>query len=247
MARHSKWANIQHRKKAQDAKRGKVFTRMIREITVAARQGGDDPASNPRLRLAFDRALAVNMPKDKIEKAAARGAGTDESIAFEEARYEGYGPGGTAILVDCLTDNRNRTVSEVRHAFNKHGGNLGTDGCVAFLFNQCGVMLFPPGTDEDTLMEAALEAGAEDVLSNDDGSFEVITSPETFTEVKDAMLQANFEPADAEVMMRPETTLALSADDSEKALKLLERLEDLDDVQNVYTNADIQAEAFEDA
>lgn len=247
MAGHSKWANIQHRKKAQDAKRGKVFTRMIREITVAARQGGDDPASNPRLRLAFDRALAVNMPKDKIEKAAARGAGTDESIAFEEARYEGYGPGGTAILVDCLTDNRNRTVSEVRHAFNKHGGNLGTDGCVAFLFNQCGVMLFPPGTDEDTLMESALEAGAEDVLSNDDGSFEVITSPETFTEVKDAMLQAGLEPADAEVMMRPETTLALSSDDSEKALKLLERLEDLDDVQNVYTNADIQAEAFEDA
>ncbi|MRH77902.1 YebC/PmpR family DNA-binding transcriptional regulator [Spiribacter sp. C176] len=247
MAGHSKWANIQHRKKAQDAKRGKVFTRMIREITVAARQGGDDPASNPRLRLAFDRALAVNMPKDKIEKAAARGAGTDESIAFEEARYEGYGPGGTAILVDCLTDNRNRTVSEVRHAFNKHGGNLGTDGCVAFLFNQCGVMLFPPGTDEDTLMEAALEAGAEDVLSNDDGSFEVITSPETFTEVKDAMLQANLEPADAEVVMRPETSLALSAEDSAKALKLLERLEDLDDVQNVYTNADIQAEAFEDA
>lgn len=247
MAGHSKWANIQHRKKAQDAKRGKVFTRMIREITVAARQGGDDPASNPRLRLAFDRALAVNMPKDKIEKAAARGAGTDESIAFEEARYEGYGPGGTAILVDCLTDNRNRTVSEVRHAFNKHGGNLGTDGCVAFLFNQCGVMLFPPGTDEDTLMEAALEAGAEDVLSNDDGSFEVITSPETFTEVKDAMLQANLKPADAEVVMRPETSLALSAEDSAKALKLLERLEDLDDVQNVYTNADIQAEAFEDA
>lgn len=247
MAGHSKWANIQHRKKAQDAKRGKVFTRMIREITVAARQGGDDPASNPRLRLAFDRALAVNMPKDKIEKAAARGAGTDESIAFEEARYEGYGPGGTAILVDCLTDNRNRTVSEVRHAFNKHGGNLGTDGCVAFLFNQCGVMLYPPGTDEDTLMEASLEAGAEDVLSNDDGSFEVITSPESFTEVKEAMLQANLEPADAEVVMRPETSLALSAEDSAKALKLLERLEDLDDVQNVYTNADIQAEAFEDA
>lgn len=247
MAGHSKWANIQHRKKAQDAKRGKVFTRMIREITVAARQGGDDPASNPRLRLAFDRALAVNMPKDKIEKAAARGAGTDESIAFEEARFEGYGPGGTAILVDCLTDNRNRTVSEVRHAFNKHGGNLGTDGCVAFLFNQSGVMLFPPGTDEDTLMEAALEAGADDVLSNDDGSFEVITSPEAFTEVKDAMLKVNLEPADAEVVMRPETPLTLSAEDSAKALKLLERLEDLDDVQNVYTNADIQAEAFEDA
>lgn len=247
MAGHSKWANIQHRKKAQDAKRGKVFTCMIREITVAARQGGDDPATNPRLRLAFDRALAVNMPKDKIEKAAARGAGTDESIAFEEARYEGYGPGGTAILVDCLTDNRNRTVSEVRHAFNKHGGNLGTDGCVAFLFNQQGVMLFPPGTDEDTLMEMALEAGAEDVISNDDGSFEVLTSPDTFTEVKDAMREANLEPADAEVIMRPETALALSAEDSAKALKLLERLEDLDDVQNVYTNADIQADAFEDA
>ncbi len=247
MAGHSKWANIQHRKKAQDAKRGKIFTKMIREITVAARQGGDDPDANPRLRLAIDRALSVNMPKDKIEKAAARGAGTDEAVAYEEARYEGYGPGGIAIMADCMTDNRNRTVSEVRHAFSKHGGNLGTDGCVAFMFQQRGVMIFPPETDEDTLMEAAREAGAEDVISNDDGSFEVLTAPEDFTDVRDALIGAGLEPADAEVTMRPETTTALSGDEAEKAARLIDRLEDLDDVQNVYTNADIQADAFEDA
>ncbi len=247
MAGHSKWANIQHRKKAQDAKRGKIFTKMIREITVAARQGGDDPDANPRLRLAIDRALSVNMPKDKIEKAAARGAGTDEAVAYEEARFEGYGPGGIAIMADCMTDNRNRTVSEIRHAFNKHGGNLGTDGCVAFMFQQRGVLIFPPESDEDALMEAALEAGAEDVISNEDGSFEVLTAPEEFPEVRDALIAAGLEPADAEVTMRPENTTALEGDDAAKAARLIERLEDLDDVQDVYTNADIQADAYEEA
>ncbi len=245
MAGHSKWANIQHRKKAQDAKRGKVFTKMIREITVAARQGGDDPDANPRLRLAVDRALAVNMPKDKIEKAAARGAGTDEAAAYEEARFEGYGPGGIAIMADCMTDNRNRTVSEIRHAFNKHGGNLGTDGCVAFMFQQRGVLIFPPETDEDSLVEAALEAGADDVVSHDDGSFEVLSRPETFPEVRDHLSAAGYVPADAEVTMRPESTTELDGDEGAKALRLIERLDDLDDVQNVYTNADIQASAYE--
>jgi len=244
MAGHSKWANIQHRKKAQDAKRGKVFTKMIREITVAARQGGDDPDTNPRLRLAIDRALAVNMPKDKVEKAAARGAGTDEAVAYEEARFEGYGPGGIAIMADCMTDNRNRTVSEIRHAFNKHGGNLGTDGCVAFLFEQRGVMIFPPETNEDALMEAALEAGADDVISHEDGAFEVLSSTETFTDVRDALIAAGFEPADAEVTMRPETTTPREGDEGAKALRLIDRLEDLDDIQHVYTNADIQESAY---
>jgi len=247
MAGHSKWANIQHRKKAQDARRGKIFTKMIREITVAARQGGDDPDANPRLRLAIDRALAVNMPKDKIERAAARGAGNDDGDAYEEARFEGYGPGGAAIMVDCMTDNRNRTVSEVRHAFSKHGGNLGTDGCVAFLFQQRGVMIFPPGTDEDGLMEAALEAGAEDVVSDEDGSFEVLTAPEAFTAARDALVAAGFEPADAEVTMRPETTVAVAGDEGARTLRLIERLEDLDDVQHVYTNADVQESAYQEA
>ncbi len=247
MAGHSKWANIQHRKKAQDAKRGKIFTKMIREITVAARQGGDDPDANPRLRLAIDRALSVNMPKDRIEKAAARGAGTDEAVAYEEARFEGYGPGGIAIMADCMTDNRNRTVSEIRHAFNKHGGNLGTDGCVAFMFQQRGVMIFPPETDEDALMEAALEAGAEDVVSHEDGSFEVLTTPEAFTDAREALTAAGLAPADAEVTMRPDSTSELSGEEGAKAARLLERLEDLDDVQAVYTNAELQADAYEDA
>lgn len=245
MAGHSKWANIQHRKKAQDAKRGKIFTKMIREITVAARQGGDDPDTNPRLRLAIDRALAVNMPKDKVEKAAARGAGTDEAAAYEEARFEGYGPGGIAIMADCMTDNRNRTVSEIRHAFNKHGGNLGTDGCVAFMFQQRGVIIFPPDTDEDRLMEAALEAGAEDVLANSDGSFEVLTAPEEFTAVRDQLVAGGLEAADSEVTMRPETTSELDGEEGAKALRLIERLEDLDDVQHVYTNAEFQESAYE--
>lgn len=247
MAGHSKWANIQHRKKAQDAKRGKIFTKMIREITVAARAGGPDPDSNPRLRLAVDRALAVNMPKDNIERAIKRGAGTDESASYEEPRFEGYGPAGAAIMVDCVTDNRNRTVSEVRHAFSKHGGNLGTDGCVAFLFAHRGVIVFPPGSDEDAVMEPALEAGAEDVVNNEDGSIEVLTAPEAFHSVKAAIEATGLEPADAEVTMRPETTVEVEDHDGRKTLQLIERLEDLDDVQHVYTNADIGESAYDDA
>src|SRR5690606_19038521 len=187
MAGHSKWANIQHRKKAQDAKRGKIFTKLIREATVAARMGGPDPASNPRLRLAMDRAFAANMPKDTLERAIKRGAGLDDSVNYEQIRYEGYGPGGTAIMVDCMTDNRNRTVSEVRHAFSKHGGNLGTDGCVAYLFKESGVFTFGPGSDEDQIMEVALEAGAEDIVNHDDGSLEVLTTPEAYLAVKQAL------------------------------------------------------------
>jgi len=247
MAGHSKWANIQHRKKAQDAKRGKIFTKMIREITVAAKMGGPDPDANPRLRLAIDRALSVNMPKDKIERATKRGSGTDDSVSYEEPRFEGYGPAGVAIMVDCMTDNRNRTVSEVRHAFSKHGGNLGTDGCVAFLFQHRGVLLFPPDSDEEAIMEAALEAGAEDIVTSDDGSIEVLTSPENFHAVRAALIEAGQEPADSEVTMRPDTTVEVSEDDARKTLNLIERLEDLDDVQNVYTNADIQESAYDEA
>jgi len=247
MAGHSKWANIQHRKKAQDAKRGKIFTKLIREITVAARMGGGDPASNPRLRLAMDKALGENMPKDKIERAIKRGAGQEEGTHYEEARFEGYGPNGVAIMVDCMTDNRNRTVSEVRHAFNKCGGNLGTDGCVAYLFNQRGVILFPPGSDEDRIMEAALEAGAEDIVNNDDGSIELLTTPEDYHEVKQALRDADLAPADAEVTMRPETTVPLEAEDGRKTLRLIEMLEDLDDVQNVYSNAEVSEDAYDAA
>jgi YebC/PmpR family DNA-binding regulatory protein len=248
MAGHSKWANIQHRKKAQDAKRGKIFTKMIREITVAARLGGGaDPDTNPRLRLAIDRALAVNMPKDKIERAASRGAGTDDSVDYEEIRFEGYGPAGVAMMVDCMTDNRNRTVSEVRHAFSKHGGNLGTDGCVAFLFSQRGVIVFPPGSDEDRIMEVALESGAEDIVTADDGAVEVLTAPADYHSVKNALEEAGLEPADAEITQRPETTVSVGDEDGRKTLRLIERLEDLDDVQNVYTNADIDESAYEEA
>lgn len=245
MAGHSKWANIQHRKKAQDAKRGKIFTRMIREITVAARMGDPDPAANPRLRLAVDRALSVNMPKDNIERAIKRASGQDESVVYEEIRYEGYGINGAAVIVDVMTDNRNRTVSEVRHAFSKHGGNLGTDGSVAFLFTKAGVITYAPGTDEDTVMEAALEAGAEDIVTNDDGSVEVLTTPDDYMMVKDALLAADLEPADSEITMRPSTTVALTGDDAARMVKLLERLEDLDDVQQVYTNADIDEDAYD--
>ncbi len=244
MAGHSKWANIQHRKKAQDAKRGKIFTKLIREVTVAARLGGPDPASNPRLRLAMDRAFSMNMPKDNLERAIKRGAGLDESVNYEQVRYEGYGPGGTAVLVDCMTDNRNRTVSEVRHAFSKCGGNLGTDGCVAYLFKETGVLTFAPGGDEDRIMEVALEAGAEDIVNHDDGSLEVLASPEDFHTVKDALVAAGLEPVEAEVTMRPDTTVEVSSDDAVKTLRLLEMLEDLDDVQHVYSNADIDAEAY---
>ena len=245
MAGHSKWANIQHRKKAQDAKRGKVFTKLIREITVAAKMGEPDPAANPRLRLAVDKALSANMTKDTIERAIKRGAGAQDGENFDEIRYEGYGPGGVAVMVDCLTDNRNRTVSEVRHAFTKAGGNLGTSGSVAFQFDNSGVLSYPSGSDEDAIMEAALEAGAADVVSNDDGSVDVLTEPENFVDVKEAMIAAGFEPEQAEVTMRATSTTALERDDAEKMIRLLERLEDLDDVQNVYSNADISEEILD--
>ncbi len=246
MAGHSKWANIQHRKKAQDAKRGKIFTKLIREITVAARSGDPDPAANPRLRLAVDKALAANMNKDTIERAIKRGAGAQEGDNFEEIRYEGYGPGGVAVMVDCMTDNRNRTVSEVRHAFTKAGGNLGTSGSVAFQFKQTGVLSYAVGSDEDAIMEAALEAGATDVVTNDDGSVDVLTEADDFVSVRDAMSKAGFRTDEAEVTMRAENTTPLDKNDAEKMIRLLDRLEDLDDVQNVYSNADIAAEILEE-
>jgi YebC/PmpR family DNA-binding regulatory protein len=242
MAGHSKWANIQHRKGAQDAKRGKLFTKLIREITVSARNGGGDPANNPRLRAAMDKALSANMSKDTIERAIKKGSGTAEGDNYEEVRYEGYGPGGIAVMVDCLTDNRNRTVSEVRHAFTKAGGNLGTDGSVAYLFSKTGIISYPAGVDEDRVMEAALEAGADDIVSNDDGSIDVLVAPEQFEAVRDTLVNAGLAPESAEVTMRASTSVALDKDDAEKMIRLLERLEDLDDVQNVYSNADISEE-----
>jgi len=245
MAGHSKWANIQHRKGAQDAKRGKLFTKLIREITVAAKMGDPDPASNPRLRLAVDKALSGNMTKDTIERAIKRGSGAQDGENFEEVRYEGYGPGGVAVMVDCVTDNRNRTVAEVRHAFTKAGGNLGTDGSVAYQFTKSGVLGYPNGSDEDQIMEAALEAGAEDVLGNDDGSIDVLTEPDQFVDIKEAMVVAGLEPEQAEVTMRAANTMSLELDDAEKMIRLLDRLEDLDDVQNVYSNADISEEILE--
>ncbi len=237
MAGHSKWANIQHRKGRQDAKRGKIFTRLIKEITVAARLGGGDPDSNPRLRLALEKGRENNMPSDNVERAIKRGTGELEGVTYEEIRYEGYGPGGAAVMVDCLTDNRVRTVAEVRHAFTKHGGNMGTDGSVAFLFKHCGQLLFAPGSDEDTLLEAALEAGAEDVVSNQDGSIEVITSPYEFGAVKDRLEKAGFKPEFGEVTMKPSNENELSGDDAAKMQKLLDAMENLDDVQDVYTSA----------
>ena len=245
MAGHSKWANIQHRKKAQDAKRGKLFTRFIREITVAARMGGSDLDSNPRLRLAVDKGLSANMNKDTVERAIKRGAGEQDGDDYEEIRYEGYGPGGSAILVDCMTDNRNRTVAEVRHAFTKFNGNMGTSGSVAYMFAKLGVVQFAPGTDEDAVMEAALESGAEDVLTADDGSIEVLTSPEEFINVKEALVAAGLEPIEAEVTMRAENRAALSDKQGETMLKLLDMLDELDDVQNVYSNADIPDSVYE--
>jgi YebC/PmpR family DNA-binding regulatory protein len=242
MAGHSKWANIQHRKGAQDAKRGKLFTKLIREITVAARMGDPDPAANPRLRMAVDKALGGNMTKDTIERAIKRGAGVQDGDNFDEVRYEGYGPGGVAVMVDCLTDNRNRTVAEVRHAFTKAGGNLGTDGSVAYQFTKTGILSYPQGSDEDALMEAALEAGADDVVSNDDGSFDVLTQPEAFIDIRDTMKGAGLQPEQAEVTMRAANTTPLDLADAEKMVRLLERLEDLDDVQEVYSNADISEE-----
>lgn len=238
MAGHSKWANIQHRKNAQDAKRGKLFTKLIREITVAARAGGSDASSNPRLRLATDKALAANMTRDTIDRAVKRGAGELEGVNYEEIRYEGYGPGGAAVLVDCMTDNRNRTVAEIRHAFTKMGGNLGTDGSVAYLFDKKGVISFPPGTDEEAVMEAALEGGAEDVLVDEDGAIEVLADPETFDAVSAALRECGLEPENAEVTMHAGTVAPLDDETAQSVLRLLDMLDDLDDVQNVFTNAD---------
>lgn len=244
MAGHSKWANIKHRKAAQDAKRGKIFTKHIREITVAAKMGGGDPDANPRLRTAIDKALGVNMTRDTVDRAIKRGVGAADGENYDEVRYEGYGPNGVAVMVDCLTDNINRTVSEVRHAFTKSGGNLGTDGSVAYMFNKLGILSYPAGSDEDAIMEAALEAGAEDIVSNDDGSVEVITSPEDFLNVKDAMITAEFKPEHAEVTMKPDNTVDLDLDDAQKVMRLVDMLEDLDDVQNVYSNADFSDEVM---
>jgi YebC/PmpR family DNA-binding regulatory protein len=237
MAGHSKWANIKHKKAATDAKRGKIFTRLIREITVAARMSGGDPSMNPRLRLAVDKAMDQNMPKDTIERAIKRGSGGLEDANYEEIRYEGYGINGAAVIVDCMTDNRTRTVADVRHAFSKHGGNLGTDGSVAFLFKHCGQLVFAPGTDENALIEAALDAGAEDVLANDDGSIEVITVPQDFVAVKDALAKAGFRPEFAEVTMKPSTEVEMTGEDAARMQKLLDAIESLDDVQEVHTNA----------
>jgi YebC/PmpR family DNA-binding regulatory protein len=242
MAGHSKWANIQHRKGRQDAKRGKIFTRLIKEITVAARMGGADVGTNPRLRMAVDKAKSESMPKDNIENAIKRGAGTLEGVNYEEIRYEGYGVSGAAVIVDCLTDNRNRAVADVRHAFTKFGGNLGTDGSVAFMFKHCGSLLFAPGTSEDKVMEVALEAGAEDIINNDDGSIEVITTPADFSTVKEALEAAGLAPVLAEVTMKADNETVFTGDDAVKMQKLLDALDDLDDVQEVYTSAVIEEE-----
>ncbi|MEX1221927.1 MAG: YebC/PmpR family DNA-binding transcriptional regulator [Idiomarina sp.] len=246
MAGHSKWANIKHRKAAQDAKKGKIFTRLIREITVAAREGGGEPETNPRLRAAIDKALSNNMKRDTIDTAIKRGSGDLDGDNVDELTYEGYGPGGVAIMVETMTDNRNRTVSDVRHAFSKHGGNLGTDGSVAYLFNKRGVLSYSAETNEDELMEAALEAEAEDVVHNEaDGSFDVYTTPETFGTVKDALDKSGLQSAHAEVTWVPETRSELDAENAEQFLKLIDALEDLDDVQDVYHNGDISDELLE--
>ena len=238
MAGHSKWANIKHKKAATDAKRGKIFTRLIKEITVASRLGGGDANSNPRLRLAIDKARDQNMPKDTIDNAIRRGSGQLDGVSYEEIRYEGYGIGGAAVIVDCMTDNRTRTVAEVRHAFAKHGGNLGTDGSVAFLFKHCGQLLLAPGASEDAVMEVALDAGAEDVISHDDGSIEVVTAPNNdFVAVKEALERAGLRPEFAEVVMKPSGETVMSGDEAVKMQKLLDALEGLDDVQEVYTTA----------
>lgn len=241
MAGHSKWANIKHRKAAQDAQRGKLFTKLIRELVTAARTGGGTPEDNPRLRTAIDKALSVNMKRDTIDKAIQRGAGAGDAENYEEVTYEGYGAGGVALLVECLTDNRNRTVADVRHAFSKRGGNLGTDGSVAYLFNRRGQLTYPPGCDEDRIIEVALEAGAEDVVSNEDGSVDVLSGWQDFGAVKAAMTAAGLTPEHAEVAMIPLTTVAPDADSAVAVIALIDQLEDLDDVQNVYTNADLSA------
>ncbi len=237
MAGHSKWANIQHRKGRQDEKRGRIFTRLIKEITVAAKLGGGDPGTNPRLRLAMDKASDANMPKDKVTDAIKRGTGQLEGVEYEEIRYEGYGIGGAAVIVDCMTDNRTRTVAEVRHAFSKHGGNLGTDGSVAFMFKHCGQLILAPGTSEDKVMEVALDAGAEDVITSEDGAIEVLCAPNDFQALKSALENAGFKPELSEITMRAATDSALAGEDGVKMQKLLDALEGLDDVQEVYTNA----------
>ena len=245
MAGHSKWANIQHRKKAQDAKRGKLFTKLIREIVIAAKLGGGDPQANPRLRAAIDKGLSSNMTRDTIDRAVKRGAGGDDDSNVDELVYEGYGPGGTAVLIECMTDNRNRTVAEVRHAFSKAGGNLGTEGSVAYLFEKKGQITYPAGTDEDTVMEAALEAGADDVVNNDDGSIDVFMEPDNFGAVKDALDEAGLKADNAEVSLIASTSADLDVKDAEKLLRLVDTLEDLDDVQNVYSNANISEDVME--
>jgi len=237
MAGHSKWANIKHRKAAADAKKGKVFTRLIKEITVAAKLGGGDPSTNPRLRLAMDKAREANMTNDSVKNAIKRGSGQLDGVSYEEVRYEGYGTGGAAVMVDCLTDNRTRTVAEVRHAFTKNGGNVGSDGSVAYLFKHCGQFLLAPGTSEDKVMEAAIDAGAEDVTRNEDGSVEVVCAPADFAAVKEALEKAGLKPELAEITMKPTTEAQLGGDDAARMRQLLDALENLDDVQNVYTTA----------
>jgi YebC/PmpR family DNA-binding regulatory protein len=244
MAGHSKWANIQHRKGKQDAARGKVFTKLVREIMVAARMGGGDIDGNPRLRLAVDKAMAASMPKDNIERAIKKATGELEGVEYEEIRYEGYAPHGVAVLVECMTDNRNRTVAEVRHAFSKFGGNLGTEGSVAYMFKRLGVLSFAPGADEDKITEVAIVAGAEDVVAFDDGAIEVLTDVDHYQAVKDAMVAAGLEPDDAEITQRADVEVALDGEDAQTVARLLDMLEDLDDSQNVYSNADLPAEAY---
>ena len=242
MAGHSKWANIKHRKAGQDALRGKIFTKILREISVAVKGSGVDPASNPALRTAIDKALGANMRRDTIDTAIKKASGTLEGVHYEAIRYEGYGAGGVAVIVDCLTDNKQRTVGEVRHAFSKSGGNLGTDGSVAYLFSKLGVISYTSNVDEDALMEAAIDAGADDVITNDDGSKDVITTLENYLNVKEALVAGGFEPESAEITMQASTKAELDAEDAEKMMLLIERLEDLDDVQNVYSNGDISDE-----
>ena len=245
MAGHSKWANIKHRKAAQDKSRGKMWTKLIREVTVAAREGGGDASTNPRLRLAMDKAFGANMPKDTIDRAVKRASGGMDGENYEEIRYEGYGAGGVAVMVDCMTDNRNRTAADVRHAFSKYGGNLGTDGSVAYLFVKQGIISFPEGADEDAVVDASLEAGAEDVVTNDDGSMDVITTPETFEEVRAALAAKGLTTHTSEVTFNATTSTAPDKDTAERLLKMIDVLEDLDDVQEVYTNADISDEILE--
>ena len=244
MAGHSKWANIRHKKGKTDAKRGKLFTRLIREVTVAARLGGADAASNPRLRAAIDTALSANMPKDTIERAAARGAGNLDSDSYEELRYEGYGPNGVAIVVDCMTDNRNRTVADVRHAFTKHGGNLGTDGSVSYLFKKVGLINVEGNVEEEALMEVAIDAGAEDVLQNEEGSYEITTAWEEISSVNDVLVSAGYNLVTSEVTMQAETTVSLAQEAAESMLKFLDALEEIDDVQKVYSNAEISVDVL---